>query len=467
MSIRSRLRSAVATALRKAITLSGIDSTRGWMTLFNSNRDSIWQSDAKINKDNAFAYVPVYSCATLIASDIGKICIELKEEIDDVWTEKESPAFSPVLRNPNHYQTRQQFIETWVISKLLHGNAYILKIRDRRQIVTALYVLDPQRVTPLVAPDGAVYYQIMRDDLSLLPLDFEAVPASEIIHDRMECPFHPLVGVSPLYAAYLPAAQGLRIQKNSERFFHNMSRPSGILTAPGKLASDTAQRIKDTWEKNLSDGNFGRVAVVGDDLKYVPMTVNAVDAQLVEQLKLSAEQICSAFHVPAYMIGAAPTPPYTNVQALNQQYYSQCLQKLFNAIEDLLDDGLGLRALGFRTEFDLDDLLRMDSAAQADMLVKLVGGAIMAPNEGRQRVSLKPVDGGESPMIQQQNYSLAALAKRDALPNPFVLDRPTANPTPAPGGPPATVDPAADPAAKAALETARLIAALTKGLENV
>jgi hypothetical protein len=32
---------------------------------------------------------------------------------------------------------------------------------------------------------------------------------------------------------------------------------------------------------------------------------------------------------------------------------------------------------------------------------------------------MKPVKGGESPMIQQQNFSLAALAKRDAKDDPF------------------------------------------------
>lgn len=459
MIITSRLRAATSVAVaafRKAMTLNGVDSNRGWTSLFNSNKDGTWQSDTRITNDDVLSYVPVYSCATLIASDVGKICIELKREVDDVWTEVESPAFSPVLRKPNHYQTRQQFIETWVLSKLLHGNAYILKVRDARRVVVALYVLDPVRVTPLVAPDGSVFYQAMRDDLSQLPWGFDAIPDYEIIHDRMECPFHPLVGVSPLLAAYLPASQGLRIQKNSERFFRNMSRPSGLLTAPGKIDPDVAQRIKDAWEENYKDGNIGRVAVVGNDLKYVAMTVSAVDAQLVEQLKLSAEQICSAFHVPAYMIGAAPPPAYTNVQALNQQYYSQSLQKIFNAVEDLLDDGLGLRALGFRTEFDLDDLLRMDSLAQAEVLSKLVGGAMMAPNEARSRLGLKPVEGGAAPLAQQQNYSLAALAKRDALADPFGTSAPA----------PAQPDPT-DAGAKAATEATALLAELTKGLANV
>ena len=57
--------------------------------------------------------------------------------------ETESSAFSPVLRRPNRYQNRIQFIAQWVTTKLVHGNTYVLKERDQRGIVTALYILDP------------------------------------------------------------------------------------------------------------------------------------------------------------------------------------------------------------------------------------------------------------------------------------------------------------------------------------
>lgn len=456
MKIAVRLRKAVATWVTKQLTLSGVDSNRGWLTLFRSNPDGTWQTDVKITQDGVIAFAPVYSCVTLIASDIGKICLRLMTLDSGIWVEAISPAFSPVLRKPNHYQTRQQFIETWVLSKLLHGNAYTLKIRDNRGVVTKLYVLDPTRVTPLVAPDGSVYYQVQSDDLSKLPNDMPAIPASEIIHDRMECLFHPLVGISPLFAAFLAASQGLRIQKNSEKFFANMSRPSGMLTAPAQISDETAARLKKHWEDNFSGDNIGKVAVLGDDLKYQAMTVDAVDAQLVEQLELTAQQVCTAFHVPAYMIGAGPVPAYTNVEALNQQYYTQCLQKMFNAIEDLLDDGLGLSAAGYRTEFELDDLLRMDMATRVKSSAELVKGGIAAPNEERRKFGMKPMAGGDSPYLQQQNYSLAALAKRDAMDDPFATGAaPASAPTPAPEPDPE----------EAAAEARAFLDLIRKGLE--
>ena len=70
--------------------------------------------------------------------------------------------------------------------------------------------------------------------------------------------------------------------------------------------------------------------------------------------------------------------------------------------------------------FDVDvrGLLRMDPAARYDAHSKAVGGGWMAPNEARAAENMAPVPGGDTPYLQQQNYSLRALAERDKDPAP-------------------------------------------------
>jgi HK97 family phage portal protein len=422
--------------------LSGVDDSRGWVRIFDW-MPGAWQQDSAAPSESVMAQVYVYACITQIAADIGKLRLRLMQQTGRVWEEATSPAFSPLLLKPNHYQIRQQFVEGWIVSKLSAGNTYALKQRDRRNVVKSLYVLDPSRVTPLIAPDGAVYYRLGEDDINMLDQGVEAVPASEIIHDRMPCLFHPLVGVTPLYAAHLPASQALKIQRHSRQFFEQQAQPGGILTAPHRINEETAARIKKHWEEGYTGKNAGKVAVLGDGLSYTPSAVTAVDAQLAEQLKLTGEQICSAFHMPAFLVGAAPQPPYGDRASAMQQYYNQCLQSLLNAMEDCLDDGLGIgpgvkkedRTL--RVEFDLDDLLRMDSKTLAEVeAIKIKG--ITSPDESREKFNLPPVKGGATPYLQQQNYALHALAARDESDDPFGKATP---PTPAPA-------PAAAPSAE-------------------
>lgn len=401
---------------RSTGTLSPVGGGRGWVTIFDW-KPGAWQQDAPpVNADRVLANWAVYACLSLIASDIGKLRLRLVEQDKDgIWADADSASFSPVLRKPNRYQTRQQFIESWILSKIgPAGNAYVLKVRDNRGVVREMHVLNPFLCTPLVAPNGWVFYQLGQDELATVDRDIPAIPASEIIHDRAACLFHPLVGVSPIYAVGLAAMQGLRIQENAEQFFRNQSMPSGIITAPKAITDPQAEQLKKEWNSRFTGDNAGKVAVLGDGMKYDPHNVSARDSQLSEQLGLTAKMVCAAYHVPPFKIGFESLPAGQKVEDMNRIYYADCLQTLIESIEGLLDEGLGLdmteRKLG--TEFDLDDLLRMDTPSLVTSLKEAVGGTIMSPNEARRRMNLPPVTGGEAPLSQQQNWQLAQLAER-------------------------------------------------------
>lgn len=415
-----------------------VPSSRGWYPLVRESYAGAWQENVEINLDSVLSFHAVFACQTLIASDIAKLRVKLvAKDSDGIWSETQNGAYSPVLRKPNGFQNRMQFFENWVLSKLQHGNTYVLKQRDGRGVVVRLYVLDPARVTPLISDSGDVFYELNTDNVTGIT-ERIVVPAREIIHDRFNCFFHPLVGLSPVFAGGLAATHGLAIQGNATKFFQNGSQPGGILTAPGAIGDETAARLKANWETNYGGANVGKIAVLGDGLKYEAMAVKAVDAQLIEQLKWSAEVVCSTYHVPPYKIGVGQMPSYNNVQALNIEYYGQALQVLIEAIELCLDEGLAM-AESIGVEFDLDGLLRMDSVTQMQVLKEGVSSGLISPDEGRAKLGRKPVSGGSSPYLQQQNYSLAALAKRDAKEDPFGTAAPA--PTPAPAiEPPANDD---------------------------
>lgn len=439
VSLLARFRAAVV----KFGGLGGTPIRPSWMGYSREPFAGAWQNGVEIDPIGSLtSFGAVFACISRISNDIAKLSPELLQ-MGANGIEVEAPATSPFWRpltKPNRYQNPIQFQSYWVTSKLLFGNAYALKQRESsRGMVTSLHMLDPRRVTPMVTPEGDVYYSFGGSDLAGIPQG-QIVPASEIIHDRGVTLWHPLVGVSPLYACALSATQGLRIQKNSATFFTNMSRPSGMLTAPGTIDDVTANRVKTEWEANYSAENIGRLAVMGDGLTYLPMTIPAETAQLIEQLDWTVADVARAFGVPLYKINAGPMPTNNNVEALELQYYTGCLQILIESMEACLTAGIEVTQ-GYCVELCLDGLARMDTAAQIESLAKAVGGAIMAPNEARAKRRLQPVPGGDSVFLQQQNFSLAALEKRDALPNPFVVDTPTSTPTPGGETPPAE-DPA-------------------------
>ena len=419
---------SVRSGLGSAFAMARPTATSAWFPIVREPYTGAWQHNDALTAESALANPSVFGCVSRISQDIAKIAPPalIEEDDDGFWTPVRNSAYSPVLARPNRYQTPQQFYEQWVLSKLLAGNTYVLKDRDERGVVKALYILDPARVKPLVAPEGSVYYELQANELAGLTTDAAppVVPASEIIHDRWNCLWHPLVGVSPLYAMAGAVAQAKLIQDSGTAFFAKGGRPGGVLIAPTKLDPMTTQRIK----ADLANLKAGEVLVAELGMKWEPSATTAVDAQVIQQLGWTEETVAKCFGMPISILNSSKQPPYANAEASQLQYKSQCLECHLISIQNCLDVGLELpNHLGI--EFDDTLLIWMDTATRTAAAREAIHAGAMSPNEARSKYfGLGPVAGGDTPYLQQQNFSLAALAERDAS-DPF------SKPAPAPAAP--------------------------------
>jgi HK97 family phage portal protein len=420
-----------------------VGHTGGWHSIIREPYTGAWQRNDELRPDSVLSHPTVYRCINLIASDVAKMRFKLVElrYPPELWVETESPAFSPVLRRPNHYQTAAQFRKWWMVSRLVHGNTYVLKERDGRDVVTRLHILDPNRVTVAVTPDGDVIYKVSEDNLAGITSEDAtyAIPAEEIIHDRIPL-FHPLVGVSPLFAAGGPAYVGLTVQRNSGEYFDNDANPPGILTGPAVINEQMAKTLVERWHARRR----GQIAALGSGLEYKPMHGTATESQTIEHLKWTSESVAAAFGVPAFMVGAGPVPALNNSEVLTRQYYTTCLHDHVHDMESALDEGLGLeetvdggKRLG--VELNVAALMQMDTATQVKMLTEGIRGGLMAPNEGRAKADLEPLVGGNTVYLQHQDYPIEALYDRTLNETPAALP-PAQQAPPPPALPPGESD---------------------------
>ncbi|AOV01690.1 phage portal protein [Delftia tsuruhatensis] len=456
----SLLRALGASARSKSVLSSVPGSGRGWFPWVSEPYAGAWQRDDELKVKDVLCSPIVYACITLIANDIGKLRARLVDkDKNGIWSEVEttSPYWLP-LRKPNRYQNHIQFKQWWMMSKLRFGNTYALKERDNAKRVVRLYVLDPCRVTPMVSDDGSVFYQLSQDNLAGVPEASITVPASEIIHDRMNCLYHPLCGISPLYAAAIAAGIGIKIQRNVASFFGNSSTPSGILIAPGNITPENAKNVKEAWDAGYSGINSGKVAVIGDGMKFEPMSQKATDSQLIETMQWSDERICSVFHVPAYKVGVGDTPSYNNIEALDRAYYSSCLQTPIEEMEACLDDGLGLDGVTRGVDLDLDGLMRMDSKTQMETIGEGIQAKAYTINDGRKKLNLPPIDGGDTVYMQLQDLPISEV-KDNKIPSAQGEAAPASQPSEQPAQ-----DAQPSPEDQARAMTAQIVKALQDGL---
>lgn len=391
------------------------DWRQGWRVIHEPYAGA-WQRNDELKRGDITCYPALYACLNRITQDIGKLPFALRQRgSNGIWADAENSAWTPVLRKPNGYQTQQQFREAWILSKLTDGNAFILLERDESRKVRRMYVLDPTKVEPLVSEAGRVFYRLSYGTANnLLPAGYGGeqitIPASEIIHDRINPFHHQLLGVPPLCAAAIAAGKNIRILRNSSTFFENNASPGGLITVPAGMSEEDADKITAFFNNGFTGANSGRIGAIGADLKFTPFAFKAADSQLVEQMRYSDEQICQPFGIPPFKIGIGSIPAGLGVDAINLLYHEDALSGHIEAMENLLDEALELPK-DWGIWLDTEPLFRMDEGKKAEVATKLVGGGIETPNEGRLRFNRPPLEGGDTVYMQQQDFPLDQVRK--------------------------------------------------------
>jgi HK97 family phage portal protein len=286
-------------------------------------------------------------------------------------------------------------------SYLFQGNTYCYCARNQRDEIASMHVLNPHRVTPLLADDGAVYYRCGEDRLAGLAAG-AVVPARNMIHHRLPLlPGHPLNGVTPIFAAAASSAVGLQILRQSQQFFANQARPSGMLVSEQRIADPQAERIRTDFETCYRAEGTGKVALLSGGLRWEPLTITAQDAQLIEQLRWSVEDVARVFRVPPFMLGDMTKVTYRNNEQLVRTYLTNCLGYHIKALEERFTQAFEF-GTDFAFEFDLSALLRTEIDIRYAAYQTSLNSGWQSINEVRAQEGLEPIKGGETPRVQVQ-----------------------------------------------------------------
>ena len=389
---------------------------KGWLNFGSTSDGNNWRNnpqwfqmgDGPPNSNDAMSVSTVYACVKLISEEMARLNIDHLKEGENGGTEKDikTSAFR-VMRNPNRYQSRSDFVLYMMMQLLLTGNAYAVATRDKRGSVNSLHPLPGSSCTPhVVRETGEVFYHFSSFDLSVSEIgEGVMVPQSEVLHIRLFTPTHPLIGQTPLVAAILAMNTQQSIKTNTNDFFANMSKPSGLLTTPKALPPGAAERLKKAWE----DARNGGTPILDNEITYQPFTMSAVEADLVAQFNLSVKEIASVFRVPLLFLGEDITMKFNSVDDLQRWFTRSTLGFYLEHFENALDKFFEIPATE-NLRFDLESgMMRADLKSRMEALKIGVTGAVYTPNEARGKENLKPLPGGDKAFLQQQNWPLEML----------------------------------------------------------
>jgi HK97 family phage portal protein len=387
-----------------------------------------WQRNISVSARQAERFGPVYTCISILAQELSRIPIVHQRHLPDGRHEAvTNKAPHRVFRKPNIYQTKSDFILYLMRSLLLDGNAYAIAKRNDRFEVESLYPIHPDYIWPYIV-DGEIFYRFTDSAVADLMDDDKSTwfAQRDVLHIRLFTPVHPLVGESPITAALHPAAAGMEINSHTTNFFHNMSRPSGILRHPGALSEPAMQRIKQKFMEITQRAHTGEPIVLQENMDWKQLTMSAVDAELINSYKLTERQVAQVFRVPPFLLGDLEKATFQNVESLARFFVQSALGFYIDHFEDAFTAFFNLPN---NEEIWLDvetALLRTDMKERMDAYAKAIQNGVYAPDEARAKEGLPPVEYGDMPRVQQQLVPLSY----GVMMTPKGMEQPPVEPVP-------------------------------------
>jgi HK97 family phage portal protein len=329
----------------------------------------------------------------------------------------ENSAVAKLLRKPNSYQTRSDFVLNLIWNLFDNGNAYAVLERST-QTPVGMHLTNTRQTTPYVdAQTRSIFYALGGNPLVPEGIQY-LVPQRDVLHVRLHCPLHPLVGVSPITAAALAMAANVAITAQQAAFFSQMARPSGVLSTEATLTRNQIEMLRAAWEAQSVGLNAGGVPILSNGLKWFPLGISSQDSEIAAAFNMTVEDVARAFRVPLPLVGSMQGATYNNVEQLIGLWMSTGLGFVLEHVESALAATLEISTPGESIEFDTDSLQRIDFKGRVEALTKGISGGLYSPNEAREREGLPRVAFGDEPRLQAQVVPLSRIDAAPATPAP-------------------------------------------------
>lgn len=349
-----------------------------------------------VSTTQALRLSAVYSCVDIISSSIAQMpLVTYKLGTKGKKIATDHPAYNLLMREPNRFMSRYMMMDMLVKSMILSGNGYIYIRRDERGEAAELLPLHPSLVTIVNDENNHIQAYTHPQYGWIEPADMIHVPnfSTDGEHGRSTLRY---------------AMETLGVAYDSERFakgfFEGGANVSGIVSISHPISKAQKEAFLRSWYANFSPhtGHPNGIAILESDMDFKPITVNPVDAQLLETRKYNVVEICRFFRVSPQKVFDLEHASYSSLEATNLAFLTDTLQPNLVKIEQEFERKLFLpsRKMKYEVYFDTSSLLRTDKTALSNWYTKLYQIGAMTTNEIRKDLDLSPVDGGDTAFIQ-------------------------------------------------------------------
>lgn len=358
-----------------------------------------------------------------LARNIAQLGLHAYERVSDTERRRLDPAheLSRLIRRPNPYTTRYAFVNAMILDLGIYDVFAALKVRNPETGSLRLFRIPPYLFEPIgdswIAPAG------------IRLLGNKARPEftrEQIVYMHGYHPTDPRAGASPLEALRRTLAEEAAASQWREQLFRRGARISGVIERPADAPkwSDTARaRFRSDWQALYAGAGelSGANPVLEEGMTWKAASFSSHDVEYLAARRLSREEVAAAYFVSPLFVGILDHANFSNVAEQHKHLYQDTLGPRLVEVEEeleaqVLPDFADLDPDKTYLEFNLAEKLKGTFEEQAAVIQTMVGAPVMSRNEGRARLNLAPIAGGDD-LVTPLNVLVGGQASpRDSAP---------------------------------------------------
>lgn len=378
------------------------------------------KSGTSVNHKTALEVSTVLACARVIAEGIAQVPFKLyRQEGGNKTPATDHPLYRVLYRKPNTWMTSFELRETMAIHAVLTGNAYAFINRLRGQ-VHELIPIPPNCVEVKQEDDYRLTYKVTAPSGRT-----EKFPQEMIWHWRGPS-WDAVVGLDAVKLAREAIGLAMAAESTQARMQADGAAMTGVYSVDGNLTDEQYKMLRKYLDQEFFAEKASKVKLLDRGAKFYPVSMTAVDAQLLETRKHQVEKICEAMRVFPIMIGY--TGDKANTFASAEQMFiahvvhtlSPWYQRIEQSVEcQLLTDKEFDQ--GYFVKFTAAGLMRGSHKDRGEFYSRALGAgnapAWMTPDEVRALEDLNPLGGDAALLPKPTNGGAQPKEDEDGKPD--------------------------------------------------
>lgn len=367
-------------------------------------------SGVMVSPESAMRNSTVMACVRVLAETLAQLPKVVYETSPNGRRSTDSKHALNIIfsETPNTWQTAYEFVEMMQGHLALRGNAYAQIVPGELGAVTQLIPLLPDRMVPKRLGNYQLFYEYTE------PNGQKTTYTQDQIFHLRGLSTDGLMGLSPLATARDTFGNALAQERYQGKMFSNRVQPSGYLKGGAAVKqADAALMQQSLMEAYAGEDNWHKPMVTWGGIEWAQLGMTNLDAQFIEQMKYSANEICKVFRMQPHMVGILDKATFSNIEQQSLEFVLYTILPWVRRWEEAIQRDL-ISDRDHSLKFNLRGLMRGDNAARAAYYKDMVFSGLMSPNEVRELEDFDPYPGGDEFFMQ------TAMTTVDLIVNPPV-----------------------------------------------